>query len=60
MADPFASLKPTPEMWLRYPIRSWRLYQGSKRISADMKRIAADLTEVEARLKDIERKEELG
>ena len=55
MADPFASLKPTPEMWLRYPIRSWRLYQGSKRISADMKRIAGELVEVQQRLKDLER-----
>jgi len=55
VADPFASLKPTPEMWLRYPIRSWRLYQGSKRISADMKRIAGELVEVQQRLKDLER-----
>ena len=55
MADPFASLKPTPEMWLRYTIRSWRLYQGSKRISADMKRIAGELVEVQQRLKDLER-----
>ena len=55
MADPFASLKPTPKMWLRYPIRSWRLYQGSKRISADMKRIAGELVEVQQRLKDLER-----